>query len=89
MKECYLYSKLENLKTKCNLCNHKCVIANGKTGKCFVRKNIDGSLYSLVYDKLVAEHIDPIRRSLFSFLPNSYSYSMQLLVATLDVLSEL
>jgi len=77
MKECYLYSKLENLKTKCNLCNHKCVIANGKTGKCFVRKNIDGSLYSLVYDKLVAEHIDSIeKKPLFHFLPGSYSYSI-------------
>ena len=77
MKECYLYTKLKDQKVRCDLCNHRCVIATGSTGKCFVRKNIDGVLYSLVYGKLIAENVDPIeKKPLFHFFPGTYSYSI-------------
>ncbi len=49
MKEAYLYKKLDDKKVRCNLCNHRCLIKNQDKGKCCVRKNIDGVLYSLVY----------------------------------------
>jgi len=77
MKEAYLYKSLEELKVRCILCNHRCLIREGGIGKCFVRKNISGKLYSLVYAKLIAENIDPIeKKPLFNFLPGSSTYSI-------------
>ena len=77
MKEAYLYKKAGDKKVKCNLCSHKCLIKNNGKGKCCVRKNIDGHLYSLVYRKLIAENSDPIeKKPLFHFLPGSYSMSI-------------
>jgi len=67
----------ESGKVRCNLCNHRCLIADGHVGLCGVRKNIDGTLYSLTYDKLCAAHIDPIeKKPLYHFHPGSTSYSI-------------
>jgi pyruvate formate lyase activating enzyme len=42
-----------------------------------VRGNREGRLYSLVYGKVVAEHIDPIeKKPLFNFLPGSRAFSI-------------
>ncbi|PIU29200.1 MAG: AmmeMemoRadiSam system radical SAM enzyme [Candidatus Hydromicrobium americanum] len=77
MKEAYLYKKLDDKKVICNLCNHRCIIKNQDKGKCFVRKNIDGILYSLVYRRLIAENSDPIeKKPLFHFLPGTNSLSI-------------
>jgi pyruvate formate lyase activating enzyme len=77
MKEAYLYKKKDNKMVRCNLCNHRCLIKNQDKGKCCVRKNIDGVLYSLVYRKLIAENSDPIeKKPLFHFLPGTYSLSI-------------
>lgn len=77
MKEAYLYKSVEDLKVRCILCNHRCLIKEGGIGKCSVRKNISGKLYSLVYAKLIAENIDPIeKKPLFNFLPGSFTYSI-------------
>ncbi|HEY4663198.1 MAG TPA: AmmeMemoRadiSam system radical SAM enzyme [Candidatus Humimicrobiaceae bacterium] len=77
MKEAYLYKKLDDKKVRCNLCNHRCLIKDQDKGKCCVRKNIDGVLYSLVYRKLIAENSDPIeKKPLFHFLPGTYSLSI-------------
>ena len=73
----YLYESLENNKVKCNLCNHRCVIKDGKRGICGVRENRSGVLESLVYGKLIARHIDPIeKKPLFHLFPGSLSYSV-------------
>jgi len=77
MKEAYLYKKLNDMKVRCDLCNHRCVIEDGEKGKCCVRENINGKLYSLVYRKLISENIDPIeKKPLFHFLPGSNSLSV-------------
>lgn len=77
MKEAYLYTQLKDKKTRCDLCNHRCVISDGEKGKCSVRENRDGILYSLVYRKLISENIDPIeKKPLFNFQPGSYSLSI-------------
>lgn len=61
----------------CFLCNHNCRIADGKFGLCSVRQNIDGKLYTLVYGKLAAAHVDPVeKKPLYHFLPGSTSYSV-------------
>lgn len=77
MKEALFYKKLENNNVQCNLCSQRCFIPEGKFGICKVRKNIKGVLYSLVYEKPIARHIDPIeKKPLFHFFPASASYSI-------------
>lgn len=77
MKEAIFYEKLEDKRVHCRLCPHNCVIAEGKLGVCSVRKNISGKLYSLVYGRPVAVHIDPIeKKPLFHFYPGSKIFSV-------------
>ncbi|MBW1788387.1 MAG: AmmeMemoRadiSam system radical SAM enzyme, partial [Deltaproteobacteria bacterium] len=77
MKEAYLYEKLKDRKVRCRLCNHGCIIGDGKKGICGVRENRGGTLFSLVYGKVIARHRDPIeKKPLFHFLPGSSSYSI-------------
>lgn len=62
---------------RCGLCRFRCRIANGARGSCAVRENRAGVLYSLVYGKLCAEHVDPIeKKPLFHVLPGSRAYSI-------------
>ncbi len=77
MKEAILYKQLSDKRVRCDLCAHRCVIENNKSGICRVRKNIDGKLYSLVYEKIIAQSVDPIeKKPLYHFLPGSKSYSI-------------
>ena len=77
MKEALLYEKLEDGKVHCYLCRHQCKVSPGKRGICGVRENRDGTLYSLVYDKVISTAVDPIeKKPLFNFLPGSKSYSI-------------
>ncbi len=77
MKEAYLYDKIDGEKTRCKLCSHRCVIAEGAKGVCKVRENRGGTLYSLVYGKAIAKNIDPIeKKPFFHFLPGSFSLSI-------------
>lgn len=75
--EAYLYESLGEGNIKCNLCNHRCVIKDGRRGICSVRENQAGVLKTLVYGRLIARHIDPIeKKPLFHFLPGTLSYSI-------------
>lgn len=77
VKEAMLYKKLKEKQVTCFLCAQHCVIEPGKRGFCGVRENQDGTLVSLVYGRLIAEHVDPIeKKPLFHFLPGSRSYSI-------------
>jgi pyruvate formate lyase activating enzyme len=76
MKEAMFYEKL-NGNARCHLCNHHCVIKEGKRGICGVRENREGKLYSLVYGRSVAAGIDPIeKKPFFNFYPGSTAYSI-------------
>ncbi|MDI6854727.1 MAG: AmmeMemoRadiSam system radical SAM enzyme [Deltaproteobacteria bacterium] len=77
MIEARFYEKVEDQKTQCHLCAHECKIDPGKWGICHVRQNREGTLYSMVYGRIIAENIDPIeKKPLFHFLPGSRSYSI-------------
>ena len=79
MKESILYSLKDNTDAtvQCNLCKHSCLIKDGKLGICKVRQNHKGTLYSLVYGRLVSENPDPIeKKPIFHLLPGSHSYSI-------------
>jgi len=62
MKEASLYQRLDGDKVQCNLCAHRCVILPGKSGICRVRENIGGTLYTKVYGRVIAQHIDPVEK---------------------------
>ena len=63
MKEAVLYQKLERSNVQCNLCAHRCVIHPEKSGICKVRENINGELYTKVYGRAIARHIDPVEKN--------------------------
>jgi len=76
MHEAQLYGQGSDGEEKneviCELCAHHCRIKDGHRGICGVRENRKGVLYSLVYGRLVAEHVDPIeKKPLFHLLPGS------------------
>lgn len=77
MKEAVEYEKLGDGNVRCHLCAHSCVIKKGQRGICAVRENIDGTLFSLVYGKVVSMNIDPIeKKPLFHVLPGTTSLSI-------------
>lgn len=77
MKEAMFYEKVGDEKVRCGLCRFRCLISSGRRGICMVRENRAGTLYTLVYGKAVAEHVDPIeKKPLFHVLPGSRSYSI-------------
>lgn len=70
MKEALFYTKETNERVRCLLCPHNCLISDGHTGICNVRKNLSGRLFSLVYNNLAALHTDPIeKKPLYHFCP--------------------
>jgi pyruvate formate lyase activating enzyme len=76
MKEAFLYEQLKGNKVRCNLCAHRCVIPPGKPGICKVRENIDGKLYTQVYGRAIALHVDPVeKKPLYHFYPGSKAFS--------------
>jgi len=77
VKEAYLWDKAAKNNAQCNLCNFRCLITPGKTGRCGVRKNIGGTLCSRNYNMLCAAGVDPIeKKPLYHFLPGSSAYSI-------------
>ena len=77
MKEGMLYEKLADGRVQCGLCAHRCTIAGGKRGVCQVRENRDGTLYTLVYGRTIAQHVDPVeKKPLLHFYPGTTAYSI-------------
>lgn len=77
LKRAVLWDAAEGKKVNCKLCAHRCVIGEGNLGRCCVRKNIDGVLYSLNYHKVCSANPDPIeKKPLYHFLPGSSSFSI-------------
>ncbi len=62
---------------KCTLCPHGCIIADGQRGRCRVRENRGGRLYSMVYGNPCAVHVDPIeKKPFYHFLPTAAAFSL-------------
>lgn len=77
MKEAMLYERLSDQRVHCHLCAHECKIAEGRKGVCQVRENQDGTLYTLVYGRTIAKHVDPVeKKPLLHFYPGSRAYSI-------------
>lgn len=77
MREARHYTRLDGGRVQCGLCPHDCVITDGGRGVCAVRYNSEGRLFTLVDDRVVARHLDPIeKKPLYHFHPGSASYSI-------------
>jgi pyruvate formate lyase activating enzyme len=77
MKEARFYERLEDQRVRCVLCPHECMLRDGQVGVCGVRQNVGGTLYSLVYGRAIAVHVDPIeKKPLFHVHPGSRSFSL-------------
>jgi pyruvate formate lyase activating enzyme len=77
MKEAMFYEREGEGEVRCNLCRFRCLIGDGARGICAVRENCGGTLYSLVYGRVCAEHVDPIeKKPLFHVMPGSRTYSI-------------
>lgn len=61
-KEAMYYNKLKDLKVHCVLCPHSCVIENVDFGKCNVRENIDGKLFTINFGEITTISMDPIEK---------------------------
>jgi len=63
----------------CGVCAHACRFPDSSdfTGLCRTRRRIGDKIESLVYGRLVAEHVDPIeKKPLFHVLPGTLTYSI-------------
>jgi pyruvate formate lyase activating enzyme len=75
--EAYLYEPFKENIVRCNLCAHRCLIKPKERGICRVRENDAGVLKTLVFGKVIAQHIDPIeKKPLFHFMPGTRSFSI-------------
>ncbi|WP_457569416.1 AmmeMemoRadiSam system radical SAM enzyme [Desulfurobacterium sp.] len=71
------WKPLENNTVQCLLCPRECVIPEGKSGFCLVRKNVDGRLVSTIYGEIASGGYDPIeKKPLYHFYPASVIFSI-------------
>ncbi len=77
MKEALFYISKNDSTVQCMLCPHNCIIRNNNIGSCRVRKNIDGKLFSLVYNKPSSLNFDPIeKKPFYHFYPGNIILSI-------------
>jgi pyruvate formate lyase activating enzyme len=77
MHEALYWETCPELKVKCLLCPHECLIPEGRRGICRVRENRQGRLFTLVYGQPAAVHADPVeKKPLFHFYPGKQILSV-------------
>jgi len=77
MREAMYQQKAENNHVDCLLCPHHCSISLGNAGRCRVRVNVDGTLYTKNYGKVISYAYDPIeKKPLYHFYPGSTIFSI-------------
>jgi len=71
------WTKVSEDKVQCLNCPHQCVLREGERGRCRVRENRGGKLYTLAYGNPCAVHLDPIeKKPLYHFLPGTVAFSI-------------
>ena len=77
MKPAALSRPAQDGVVKCLACAHGCVMSEGRSGICGVRRNVHNQLQSLVYGLPVSVALDPIeKKPLYHFLPGSVALSL-------------
>lgn len=76
-KEALFYTPEAPGQICCRLCPHGCIIPDGKPGRCHVRRNRGGRLFSTNYGRVAAMSLDPVeKKPLYHFLPGSTTLSI-------------
>jgi pyruvate formate lyase activating enzyme len=76
MQEC-LHYEVAGESIQCKLCPFGCRIAPGKTGRCRVRQNREGKLWSLNWGQVSSAALDPIeKKPLYHFHPGATILSL-------------
>jgi pyruvate formate lyase activating enzyme len=76
-REAVLYDRLPEKTVRCNVCQRRCLIKDGKLGYCYTRLNDGGKLHSLIYSKVSCCMVSPIeKKPLFHFYPGSQWLSL-------------
>lgn len=71
-----MWQALDKGKVRCRLCQHDCLLPPGKEGLCGVRVNRQGTLVTLVGDRVASAALDPVeKKPLYHFQPGSKTYS--------------
>lgn len=64
-------------KSRCEICPHECLLADGEAGFCGARKNAGGTVVPAAYGKITAAAVDPIeKKPLRMFFPGSDIFSI-------------
>ncbi len=72
-----LFFQMDGDNVICNLCPHRCLIGEGKTGLCRQRRNEDGVLVAEGYGNVSSIALDPIeKKPLYHFYPGSQILSI-------------
>lgn len=71
------WTSREDGAAECRLCPHRCVLKEGKTGVCMVKKNVGGRLVATAYGHTTAFNMDPIeKKPLYHFYPGTQILSV-------------
>src|SRR4030042_1197195 len=77
VKPAKMWRRLAGTAVECTLCPNGCQLDEGERGICRVRKNIRGSLFTVIYSRIAASHVDPIeKKPMFHFLPGATAFSV-------------
>ena len=75
--EAMYWSKAENGNARCELCPHRCVIAEHASGICGARENRGGAIIASGYGQVSSTALDPIeKKPLSMFHPGTYILSI-------------
>jgi len=62
---------------ECGLCPNGCILKEGETGMCRVRKVVDSNLRTLAYGNPCSVNVDPIeKKPLYHFYPGTRAFSL-------------
>ena len=71
------YQKSIDDKIQCLICPRKCILKEGQSGFCHVRKNIDNNIVLDTYGYNTGLAIDPVeKKPLNHFMPGTFTYSI-------------
>lgn len=77
MKTALFWHKTESGKIQCELCPHHCLLAEKQSGRCRMRRVIDGELKAGGYGELSSAHLDPVeKKPLYHFHPGKEIFSV-------------
>ncbi len=77
LKPSLLQESLGDKRVRCNVCQRRCVIPDGRAGYCQTRINAGGTIYTTTYGVVSSAAADPIeKKPVYHFKPGSQVYSV-------------